>query len=166
MQLSELWLQQNSQLTGPIPSELGKLSNYISDLRLGQTSLEGTIPEEIFSLPNMWRLELHESGLSGTISPNITKLENLQILRLNNNGFTGTLPADFRSMTNLMTLSLHGNKFTGTVPSSICDLKKEHVLDLVQADCLPDPSTAKVSVSCDCCDVCCSAETGECSASS
>merc|ERR1712072_1339770 len=100
MQLSELWLHGNSQLTGSIPSELGKLSNYISDLRLSQTSLEGTIPEEIFSFSNMWRLELHESGLSGTISPNITKLENLQVLRLNNNGFTGTLPTDFRSMTN------------------------------------------------------------------
>ena len=48
MKLSELMLQSNEQLTGTIPTELGKLSDYLSDLRLSRTGLTGTIPEEIF----------------------------------------------------------------------------------------------------------------------
>ena len=162
MKLSELMLQSNEQLTGTIPTELGKLSDYLSDLRLSRTGLTGTIPEEIFSLSNMWRLDLYESDFSGTISPNITKLEGMELLRISNNGFTGTLPTDFSSMTNLNTLWLNGNKLSGSVPYSICNLKDEHNLEFVQADCLPDPTTGAVQITCDCCDVCCNSETGEC----
>jgi len=110
----------------------------------------------------MWRLDLYESALSGTISPNITKLEGMELLRISNNGFTGTLPTDFSSMTNLNTLWLDGNKLSGSVPSSICNLKDEHNLEFIQADCLPDPTTGAVQITCDCCDVCCNSETGEC----
>ena len=162
MQLNELWLHGNSQLTGTIPSELGKLSNYLTDLRLDNTALEGEIPEELFGLSQVWRLDLYNSGLSGTISPNMTKLEGLQTLRLSNNEFTGMVPTGFSSMTNLVTLWLHGNKLTGAIPSSICDLKDEHMLEFLNADCLPDPTSGNSSVTCECCDICCSAETGEC----
>ena len=162
MQLNELWLHGNSQLTGTIPSELGKLSNYLTDLRLSVTSLEGTIPEELFDLSHVWRLDLYKSGFSGTISPSIAKLEGLQTMRLSDNGFTGTVPAAISKLTNLVTIWLSGNKLTGFVPSSICDLKDEHKLEFVMADCLPDPTSGNASVTCECCDTCCSAETGEC----
>jgi len=163
MQLSELWLHGNSRLTGTIPTELGRLANYMSDFRLAETSLEGTIPEEIFSFSSMWRLDLYEAGFSGTISHNITKLENLEVLRLNDNEFTGKLPTDFSSMTNLVTVHLNGNKFSGSVPSSLCNLKNDHKLEYIKADCLSDSTTGAVAMPCDCCDVCCNAETGVCS---
>ena len=162
MHLNELWLHGNSKLTGTIPTELGKLSNFCTDLRLSQTSLEGTIPEEIYDMSQMWRLDLHESGFIGTISSNITKLEGLQTLRLSDNHFTGTLPSGLSSMINLRTVWLNGNKLTGSIPSSLCNLKEEHMLEFLKADCLPDPSSGLPSITCECCDICCSAETGEC----
>jgi len=164
MQLNELWLQGNTNLTGTIPPELGKLSNYLTDLRLGTTSLEGTVPEALYDMSQMWRLDFSGSGFTGTISPNITKLQSMQTLRLNNNAFTGTVP-DLSAMTNLVTLWLHGNDITGFVPPNTCDLRETHMLRDVIVDCVPeaDPLAAEeVYMTCRCCDICCTPGTNAC----
>jgi len=158
MQLNELWLQRNEELSGTIPTELGLLTNYMRDLRLSQTSMEGTIPDEIYSLSSVWRLHLNEAGFSGTISPNIAQLEKLEDLKLGDNKFTGTLPEDWSSMTNLKNIELEGNQFSGSVPASLCKLKEEYNLVGIKADCLG----VEPLIQCDCCDVCCDEQTGEC----
>lgn len=162
MALRELWLNKNHDLIGTIPSELGKLSDFMSDLKLSQTSLGGTIPEEIFDLSFLWRLYLFDSNFTGTISAKITNLERLESLRMQNNEFSGSLPEDFSAMTNLIEVDISFNQLRGSVPESLCNLKYEHKLERLTADCLADPVTDEVAMQCDCCDLCCNTKTGEC----
>jgi hypothetical protein len=160
IQLTELWLHGNTKLTGTIPSEFGKLSNFLTDLRLAQTSMEGTLPESLFSLSRMWRLDLHSNGFSGPIH-NVTRFGDMQTLRLNDNQFTGEIPARLGTMSNLVDLRLNGNRLTGSIPSTVCDLQEElRILSTIQADCLPETDVTQ-GIACECCDLCCDT-TGSC----
>ena len=165
MQLIELWLHGNNFLTGTIPTEFGKLSNFMTDLRLGQSALEGTIPEAIYNLRQLWRLELQKARFSGTISQNISNLEQLQRLTLNSNSFTGEIPEGIGSLSNLVSLDLKMNQLTGSIPSGVCgpddqqEFGDQGIVARVGADCLPDdedPSLVKVH--CECCLNCCNSQ--------
>jgi len=160
MNLNELWLYRNP-FTGTIPSELGKLSNHLIDLRLYGTDLTGTVPDEIWELTNLWRLDLHMGSFRGTISSDIENLESLNVFRISDNRFSGTLPTQLALLSSLNTLWLDGNDFVGSVPSGLCDNKGPDGIEFIQADCLPSPSGV-VAVTCECCDSCCSIETDEC----
>lgn len=157
MQLTELWLHDNDDMSGSIPSGFRKLSNSLTDIRLGRTGIGGTIPEFMYDMSQLWRLDLYENRLSGTISPNVTKLGNLQSLRLQFNELTGTIPPEMGSMTNLLNLVLEGNQLTGEVPASVCALKAEHSLSLLSTDCLNSTYDPNPLVACECCTVCCDA---------
>lgn len=61
-------------------------------------------------------------------------------------------------MTNLKNIELEGNQFSGSVPASLCKLKEEYNLVGIKADCLG----VEPLIQCDCCDVCCDEQTGEC----
>ncbi len=153
-------------LTGTIPSELGRLPTNREtalDLRLHNTQLEGTIPDGLWNFK--WqRLDLYGAKLSGTISPAVGAAGfSIRSLRISNNQFSGTLPSELTQLTLLQVLWLDGNNFTGTLPAGVCELKGSVVgLDELSADCLLDPSTGERLVQCDCCDVCCNADTLEC----
>lgn len=160
-QLNELWLQ-HQPLKGPIPSELGKLSNFLFDLRLHGTELEGTIPDEIFELKNMWRLDLYSANFTGTISTLVGKLQALDVLRLSNNRFTGQLPTEMESLLQLKSVWVDGNDFNGTVPPGLCALRVPEGLEDLSADCLMDPITGDTAVDCECCTHCCGDKGGIC----
>ena len=70
-----------NQLTGPIPPEIGYLTNltYL-DLRYNQ--LTGSIPSEIGNLTNLTLLDLRNNQLTGSIPTEIGNMTNLNILRL------------------------------------------------------------------------------------
>lgn len=162
--LMELWLSE-MPLTGTIPSELGnKPSNLVDtlDLRLHNTELEGTIPEELWNI-TLSRLDLYGAKLTGTLSSAVgTQAKSLALLRLSDNQFSGTLPTELGLLTNLRALWLDGNSFVGTVPPGVCDLKGRVGLVEVSADCLLDESTGDRLIGCECCEVCCDSDTGEC----
>jgi Leucine-rich repeat (LRR) protein len=166
LKIIELWLHGNP-VTGTIPSELGKLSNYLLDLRLYNTKLHGEIPAEIWGLTKLWRLELHETlEFSGTISRDIGNLQSLSIFKIHDNKFTGTVPTELASLPNLHTVTLGGNQFFGSVPSGLCELKGEDGLSFLEADCLPHPDSTSTQIFCECCDSCCNAAFEECSGGS
>ena len=162
MRLNEFWIQKNP-VQGTIPSELAKLSNHMMDLRLYDTALSGTVPEEIFDLTLLWRFDLHTSNFTGTISPRIGNLTSLSIFRINNNGFTGPLPTELESLPSLKTLNFSFNRFNGSVPIGLCDMKApDGSLQFLEADCRPDPISGLPLVTCECCDSCCSPDSEEC----
>ena len=72
-----------NKLSGPIPSELGNLSN-LRNLHLQLNKLNGPIPPELGNLNNLDRLYLSENLLSGAIPASLSKL-NLIHLDLTNN---------------------------------------------------------------------------------
>jgi hypothetical protein len=132
MQLVELWLRKNN-FDGGIPSELGKLSNSLGDVRLDRTLLDGPIPEEIWNLTNLWRLDLSQTDLTGSISSSIGNLDDLIILNLRDSNFSGPLPSELGQLSDLQELHVHGNMFTGTFPNEVCALRGPEGLNQVYA---------------------------------
>jgi hypothetical protein len=161
MKLNEFWIHGNP-IKGTIPTELGKLSNHLMDLRLYETQLEGSIPDEIWELTDLWRLDLYQSNFTGTLSSKISNLQSLSVFRISDNRFSGTLPDELASLNGLQTLWLARNNFIGSVPTGLCEYKGPDGLDFMEADCLPDPLTGAASVTCECCDSCCHGSTAEC----
>ena len=156
MQLVELWLHKNLYLTGTLPEELGKLSNYLSDIRLSNTAVGGQIPDSMTELTQLSRFAGGDAAFTGTLPANISKLENIQVLTLNNNGLTGTIPSGMESMTNLIEFEVANNFLTGTSPPELCLLKENHRLAFLGMDCLNNTELGiDPEISCECCDLCC-----------
>ncbi|CAJ1911514.1 unnamed protein product [Cylindrotheca closterium] len=115
-------------VTGPIPTELGILTNLAS-LDLWVNSLEGTIPRSIGSLTQLTYLDLAENSLNGPIPSEIFALTRLVELYLLDNLLTGTLPTRIGNMSQLQTFEMRINYIGGTIPTEIA-LTPLKVLDL------------------------------------
>ncbi|ORX34884.1 hypothetical protein BCR36DRAFT_375870 [Piromyces finnis] len=63
-----------NDLIGPIPPELGNLSN-LKTLFLAHNELSGSIPPELGNLSNLKSLNLAENNLSGSIPKKLKKME-------------------------------------------------------------------------------------------
>ncbi|MHA4736401.1 T9SS type A sorting domain-containing protein [Dyadobacter sp. MSC1_007] len=105
------------KFTTPISSQIGNLVT-LDTLELG--ALTGPIPAEIGLLTNLTYLSIAGGYLSSTGTGNIPvqlgNLTNLKFLEISNIGLTGTIPASFNNLTNLKTLSLRDNALTGPIP--------------------------------------------------
>ena len=68
-------------LTGPIPPELGSLSE-LGELYLSSNNLVGSIPPELGNLSKLKKLSLGRNELSGSIPPELSNLTGLVSLDL------------------------------------------------------------------------------------
>ena len=126
--LTELILDANS-LLGPIPPELGNLVNLTS-LSLGDNNLTGPIPSDIDKLSKLTSLRLFLNHLSGPIPPQLGNLANLRRLDLSNNRLTGPIPPELGNLVNLRRLELGLNELTGPIPPELGNLVNLTVLHL------------------------------------
>ena len=130
LQYLDLYL---NNLSGPIPPQLGSLSN-LKNLRLYGNDLSGPIPQELGVLSNLSSLSLQTNDLSGPIPPQLGSLSNLSWLSLFGNDLTGPIPSELGSLSNLQYLDLYGNDLTGPIPSELGALTKLFRLDLSAND--------------------------------
>ena len=121
-QVGEIDVRSNG-LVGPIPAELGNLSN-LHVLRLG-SQLTGTIPPELGNLSNLSFLGLGNNQLTGTIPPELGNLSNLNQLALAQNQLTGPVPPELGNLSSLDRFLLHRNQLEGLVPFSVANLGGE-----------------------------------------
>ncbi|CAB9511236.1 leucine Rich Repeat [Seminavis robusta] len=164
----------NNALSGTIPSEFG-LVNHLKNLYFTDTSIEGTIPEELFLNCLDLKIIIGENcNLGGTLSTNFGLLTNLQYLRLANNNFEGSIPVEFEALTGLKEFTINGNpELRGIIPDDMCfeNVWNAQGLEFV-ADCAPTAITGSDGttsmgepfVSCPegCCSMCCDGGTGIC----
>ena len=108
----------------------------INVVRLG---LNGPIPSELGSLSNLRLLQLWGNRLSGEIPPELGNLRNLYALGLSYNRLTGQIPHSLSNLTNLQYLWLYGNQFTGCIPETLRNVARNdlHRLGLPFCDELP-----------------------------
>ncbi|MDE0393202.1 MAG: hypothetical protein OYK82_00335 [Gammaproteobacteria bacterium] len=130
--VSELHLD-DTDLTGPIPPEIGNLTS-LESLSLYNNFLTGPIPPEIGNLTSLTRLELYRNDLTGPIPPELGSLTTLEWLSLRDNALTGPIPPEISNLTSLEWLSLHNNFLTGPIPPEIGNLTSLESLHLDDND--------------------------------
>ncbi|MGL4994110.1 MAG: BACON domain-containing protein [Bacteroidales bacterium] len=92
-------------------------------LALPACGLTGELPEEIYEMSQLTRLDLWENlELGGTISSKIGQLTNLEVLDWRTCAFTGAIPSEIGNLTKLKSIYLLNNQFSGSIPSSIGNL--------------------------------------------
>lgn len=92
----------------------------VTELRLTQNRLSGTIPEELGGLAELETLTFFANQLSGSIPSALGNLASLGTLWLSSNDFTGPIPPELGDLANLWQLGLAGNSLSGTVPAGSC----------------------------------------------
>ena len=129
------------QLTGSIPPEIGNLIN-LTELHLGYNDLQGEIPTEIGNLSNLSQLMLDKNHLTGSIPPEIGNLSNLSQLILDENQLTGSIPSEIGNLSNLDSLKFKGNQLSGEIPENICNLIENNCNVIIYSNrlCPPYPS--------------------------
>ena len=116
------WLElPDSQLTGPVPHELGGLAN-LEELYLWGNQLTGPIPVSLGNLANLEGLYLLQNQLTGPIPVSLASLANLERLNITQNQLTGPVPHELGGLANLEELYLWGNQLTGPIPVSLGNL--------------------------------------------
>jgi len=89
--IAELWLDDNPELKGTIPSSIGNMKQLAS-FSVSNCGLTGTIPSEIGAATSMVQMWLDGNELSGAIPPEFSNMPMMQTLIVSNNGLTGEMP--------------------------------------------------------------------------
>ncbi len=108
-------------LKGPLPAELGNLTNLVS-LEIGNNNLIGPIPTEVGNLMKLRALGLHNNNLTGPIPVELGGWTSLDSLALGGNNLTGPIPAELGNLMKLSSLGLYDNSLTGPIPAQLGSL--------------------------------------------
>jgi Leucine-rich repeat (LRR) protein len=157
--LTEVWFHKN-KFTGTIPSEVGRLLRC-TDFRIhANPGITGPIPDEIFNMKRLKRLDLYEMDLNETLSTRVGELVELTQLRVSTNRLTGSIPSEIQKLGSLALFWSHLNLFNGSMPNEICNNRAPGgKLTGLQTDCNPPDSPG---VSCKCCTSCCDRDSKLC----
>ena len=94
-------------------------SGRVTWLSLWDSQLNGPIPPELGYLTNLGTLDLSSNQLSGPIPSSLGNLANLMELSLGHNQLTGSIPSQLGELSNLQWLYLSGNQLTGCIPNAL-----------------------------------------------
>ncbi|KAG9155123.1 hypothetical protein Leryth_011097 [Lithospermum erythrorhizon] len=133
-------------LFGQIPSNsIGRL-DALRDLSLRFNYLNGSLPQDILSIPSLRSLQLQHNSFSGDI-PSVVSAQ-LTLVDLSFNLFSGSIPN--LSLPNLKMLNLSYNNLNGSIPQPLQEfptssfLGNAHLCGKPLTDCLaisPSPSS-------------------------
>jgi Leucine-rich repeat (LRR) protein len=122
----------NNMLQGTLINDVWTLPSLVN-LSLGKNQIVGTLPATLLS-ESLQTLDLSENKLSGELPGNIGKFPSLSTLSLQSNKLSGAIPDFSQGASNLKNLWLHENNLTGLIPDSISELTKLEILSLFAND--------------------------------
>ncbi|PPD76288.1 hypothetical protein GOBAR_DD26790 [Gossypium barbadense] len=121
---------QDNHISGPIPREIGNLTN-ITMLSLTSNLLNGTIPEEISLLSMLEQLFLSHNFLSSRIPATLSKLNHLGLIDLSSNKFSGRIPPEIAELREIrISINLSHNHLQGLLPIELSKLENVLEMDL------------------------------------
>ena len=94
----------------------------VTQLRLSDSGLTGSIPAELGNLSRLEELYLNGNVLTGNIPAELGNLSRLEELHLGSNRLTGSIPAELGGLPWLEELYLNGNLLTGSIPAELGNL--------------------------------------------
>jgi len=105
-------------LSGELPEELSLLK-HLEDISIQKGSIKGTIPPNVFKIPNLKQVDVDKNAMSGIIE--VREESSVQRLDINFNKFSGSI--DFLTLfPNITEAHLDNNMFNGSIPESLGDL--------------------------------------------
>jgi len=108
----------------------GNSDGMITQMKLNNNELRGTIPPEIGMLTSLEFIFLSNNDITGTIPTTFHYLSSLRILRLEGNYISSPIPSSFFDTPMLETIYLRTNMITGTIPTSFGKLQHLRQLDM------------------------------------
>ncbi|KAL2938906.1 Polygalacturonase inhibitor [Bienertia sinuspersici] len=118
VQIHSLSFDHLPNLSGPIPSYIGKLTN-LTELSIIETNMTGPIPPVLAHLTNLNLLYLYSNKFTGPIPAFLGRLKKLVNLDLSSNLLTGPIPATLAQLSNVQILELSSNQLFGPIPDFI-----------------------------------------------
>lgn len=121
-ELKQLYIDQNPDLTGTLPKEIGTLTK-LENLNISQTGISGAIPSELSGCVSMKNFMAYKTGLSGEVPDIWDKLPVLGVIQLYSNpGLTGPIPASIGNCGSITSIWLYECNLTGNIPASFANL--------------------------------------------
>jgi len=99
-------------------------------LHATDNGLNGTMPDELFDLPELRSLYLSFNSIHGTIPAKISQLSKLEEFYMYGNDLTKSLPSEMGLLTNLREVVLARNFLTGSIPTEFNSLPRLEQLSL------------------------------------
>ncbi|PRQ48695.1 putative protein kinase RLK-Pelle-LRR-XII-1 family [Rosa chinensis] len=114
---------EDNQLSGPIPSSVGRLLN-LQGLYMYNNTLQGYIPDELCQLGNLVDLYLDGNQLSGSVPSCLGNLSaSLRSLFLGSNLLNSTLPSSLWGLAYILKINLSSNSLIGPLSGGVGKLK-------------------------------------------
>lgn len=124
---------------------VGQIGDRLTELRMAENELSGTLPDQIKNLPSLQVLDLHKNQIS-ELPAGLQELVHLRILNLASNRLT-SISSELLASSTLIELIVSGNQLSGVlfplgVPSNLKSLK---LLD-VSHNALDTFTTAEIAL--------------------
>ncbi|XP_062009586.1 probable LRR receptor-like serine/threonine-protein kinase At3g47570 [Rosa rugosa] len=127
---SMLLALEDNQLSGPIPSSMGRLLN-LQGLYMYNNTLQGYIPDELCQLENLVDLYLDGNQLSGSVPSCLGNLSaSLRSLFLASNLLNSTIPSSLWGLTYILKINLSSNSLIGPLSGGVGKLKVAKYIDV------------------------------------
>nr|GMD81526.1 receptor-like protein 12 [Ipomoea batatas] len=95
-----------------------KILSIFTSIDFSSNQFEGSIPESVGELKQLYLLNISHNALTGNIPPSLQNLKALEALDLSFNNLTGNIPVQLEILTFLEVLNLSYNHLVGRIPRS------------------------------------------------
>ena len=120
--LTNVYIDQNPDLGGSLPEEIGQLTNLVN-LNISKTSFSGTIPESVKNLDALKNFMAFTTKFSGNAPDFWDELASLELVQLYDiPTMGGPLPESFGRCPKLKNIYMYNCNFEGNIPESWANL--------------------------------------------